>query len=133
MTDNTEQLKEKGSEMLVKMIDFSIQSMSDVVDFGKQQIPQVIHELLMWKATSASVWMAVGVILLILGWITFKAINRTVAKTGDEDAYVLHLATGALIVVGGLFFIPNLLELLQILVAPKVYLIEYSADLIKKA
>jgi len=133
MSDNTEQLKEKGSEMLIKMIDFSIQSMSDVVDFGKQQIPQVIHELLMWKATNACVWIVVGVILFILSWLTFKAINRYVATTGEEDAYIVHVVTAILFVIGGFFFIPNLLELLQILVAPKVYLIEYSADLIKKS
>lgn len=133
MSDNTEQLKEKGSEMLIKMIDFSIQSMSDVVDFGKQQIPQVIHELLMWKATNACVWMAIGVILLILSWVTFKAVNRLVVSEADPDAYCLHFATGALLILGALFFIPNLLELLQIIVAPKVYLIEYSADLIKKS
>lgn len=133
MSEAVKQLQDTASNALVNMIDVTVKTMSDVVDFGKQQIPQVIHELLMWKATNACVWMAIGVILVVLSWVTFKAINRYVADTGDGDVYVLHLATGALVILGALFFVPNLLELLQILVAPKVYLIEYSADLIKKS
>lgn len=133
MTDVSDQLKEKSSELLVKMIDFSIQSASDVVEFSKQQIPQVIHELLMWRATNAGIWMLVGILVLIGMWKTFKAINKCVKDTGDDDNYIMHIGTAMLAIIGLGFFLPNLLELLQILVAPKVYLIEYSADLIKKA
>lgn len=133
MSDVSEQLKEKSSELLVKMIDFSIQSASDVVEFSKQQIPQVIHELLMWRATNAAIWMLVGIVILIGMWKAFKAINKCVKDTGEDDNYIMHIGTAMLAIIGLGFFLPNLLELLQILVAPKVYLIEYSADLIKKA
>lgn len=133
MSDVSDQLKEKSSELLVKMIDFSIQSASDVVEFSKQQIPQVIHELLMWRATNAGIWMLVGILVLIGMWKTFKAINKCVKDTGDDDNYIMHIGTAMLAIIGLGFFLPNLLEMLQILVAPKVYLIEYSADLIKKS
>lgn len=133
MSDVSEQLKEKSSELLVKMIDFSIQSASDVVEFSKQQIPQVIHELLMWRATNAAIWMLVGIVILIGMWKAFKAINKCVKDTGEDDNYIMHIGTALLAIIGLGFFLPNLLELLQILVAPKVYLIEYSADLIKKS
>lgn len=127
--DATEQLKEKGAEMLVKMIDFTVQSMNDVIEFSKQQIPDVIHQLLMWKATNAGVWMIFGIIFLVLAFMWGKKVNKWIAE--DPDAIPAHIPTLILLVIGGYNFIDNLLTILQIVVAPKIYLIEYASDLIK--
>lgn len=132
MSAASEQLKEKGAEVLTKMIDITVQSMNDVIEFGKQQIPDVIHQLLMWQATNAAVWMGLGLILLALTWKWFKQVNKWANDSGDDECYVLHLFTAVFTAAGVAFIIPNLLEILQIMVAPKVYLIEYASELIKK-
>lgn len=125
----SEQLKEKGSEVLVKMIDITVQSMSDVIEFSKQQIPEVIHQLLMWKATYAGVWMLIGVFLLTLAVIYGKKANGWIRT--DSNNIPAHLLTVLLFTVGSYQFIDNLLIILQIWIAPKIYLIEYAASLVK--
>lgn len=132
MSAASEQLKEKGAEVLTKMIDITVQSMNDVIEFGKQQIPEVIHQLLMWRATNSAVWLSLGFIILVLSWKWFKQVNKWASESGDDEHYALHILTAIFTFVGVGFIMPNLLEILQIMVAPKVYLIEYASELIKK-
>ncbi len=128
-----QQLEAKASELLVKMIDVTVQSMSDVVEFGKQQIPEVIHQLLMWNALQASIWVIFAIVFSIF---VCKVVNRT--KPGFNDwergfgTFVQVLGWLVAIFVGGSIFMMNLLEAAYILIAPKVWLIEYAAELIKK-
>lgn len=125
-----DQLEEKGAELLIKMIDFTVKSMDDVVEFSKQQIPDILHQLLTWKATYASVWMMVGLVLVIVSFVWGKKVNRWMQK--DGDAGVFHILTVILFCSGCWQIIENLLVILQILVSPKIYLIEYGSELINK-
>lgn len=126
----TDQLKEKGAEALVKMIDVTIQSINDVVEFGKQQIPEIIHQLLMWKATEAGLYALLGIAFLIAAFLWGKKVNEWGKR--DYNAYGAHIATACATIVGVLITFSNLMDFLYILVAPKVYLLEYSTQLIKK-
>lgn len=127
------QLEVKASELLVKMIDVTVQSVSDVVEFGKQQIPEVIHQLLMWNALKASIWVVVAVVFSIF---LCTVVNRAKpVLNGSESGFGTFIQIlGWLIamVVGGSVFMINLLQAAYILIAPKVWLIEYAAELIKK-
>lgn len=133
MSTATDELKDKGSEMLVKMIDFTVQSMNDVLEFSKQQIPDVIHQLLMWKATNSLVWLTVGIIILLGAIFWGKKVNKWGKEQREEEIYIFgHLLTALLTFASFCFIIYNLLEVLQIWIAPKVYLIQMAADLVKK-
>lgn len=129
-----EAVKEKASDMLLNMVNVTIQTMSDVVEFGKQQIPEVIHQLLMWNALKASIWVVVAVVFSVF---LCTVVNR--AKPGlNESAsgfgsFVQALGWLIAMVVGGAVFMINLLQAAYILIAPKVWLIEYAAELVKKA
>ena len=165
-----EAVKEKASEILLNMVNVTIQTMNDVVAFGKQQIPEVIHQLLMWKAVESFIPFAVNVLLMIIGLLLMTrwgkqvgnavAAKREKAKQDYEDgepwtridrrysttsaSYDFFMATSGfvrwVVVVVGFILLLNAtqaalhsLEWLKILVAPKVYLIEYAAELIKQA
>lgn len=39
----TNAIADKATDVLLNMVNVTIQTMSDVVEFGKQQIPEVIH------------------------------------------------------------------------------------------
>lgn len=123
----TEQLKDKASDVLLSMIDVTVKSMSDVIEFGKQQIPEVIHQLLLWQLTSSLLWIAVGIVLTILGALWCRKANQWVKQ--DSENVPAHIATIVLFALGAWAIISNSLDALQIWVAPKVYLIQYAASL----
>lgn len=123
----TEQLKDKASDVLLSMIDVTVKSMSDVIEFGKQQIPEVIHQLLLWQLTSSVLWIIVGVVLAILGVWWCRLVNKWVRK--DAENTPAHIGTALLFAISAWVIIANSLDALQIWVAPKVYLIQYAASL----
>lgn len=128
-----EALEAKASELLVKMIDVTVQSLSDVVDFGKQQIPEVIHQLIMWNITKVSIWMIVGVVIAVFLCQVgnrFKPGLNQAEKGLGTFVQVIFWVVG--LAVGGSMFVTNLLQVAYIVIAPKVWLIEYAAQLIKK-
>lgn len=128
-----QQLEAKASELLVKMIDVTVQSVSDVVEFGKQQIPEVIHQLLMWNVLKASIWVVVAVVFSIF---LCTVVNRAKPVLNESESgfgtFIQILGWLIAMVVGGSVFMINLLQAAYILIAPKVWLIEYAAELIKK-
>lgn len=98
--------------------------------FLQAELPEVIRQLLMWKAVQSFIWFALAltacVILFRKSREYFKA-----HKVGSFDGFDL---VGGLAAIGsGLTFVIAMLSTawLQILIAPKVYLIEYAARLAK--
>lgn len=150
----TEQLQNKASDILVNMIDITVKNMSDIVNFSKQQIPDVIHQLLMWRALdsilSSVIPFIIGFSLLIWTMTFWRKVPKQASRDNDGRApwlpdeyrssdsslyfkywlrgYISFVIGSGAILVG--FFSFNL-DWLQIWIAPKVYLIQYAADLIK--
>lgn len=126
-------LEDKASELLVKMIDVTVQSVSDVVEFGKQQIPEVIHQLIMWNIAKVSIWLIVGIVILVflckIGNTLKPGLNASEKGLGT---FVQGIFWAIGLAVGGSVLVTNLLQLAYIVIAPKVWLIEYAAELIKK-
>lgn len=99
------------------------------VSFAQEQIPDVIHQYITWGFYSSLAWAIVCFIILILfSYFGYKAL-----KTEDEDIYIPYFAFGSLIVGVPSFIIMTqcLINCLQIYVAPKVWLIQQAAALIK--
>lgn len=144
------------------------------VSFLQAEIPDVIRQLLLWKAAEAGVWIGIQVLCVVIGLygiyhgvksilnlskvdaekevayeIWQKASYRDDTEGAKREAYkqakiamdqavpmavvkVVFGIAGAiafLLSIGNVF--GNVLTLTQILVAPKVYLIQYAAELIK--
>lgn len=107
------------------------------VSFLSQQLPEVIQQLLIWKAVESGI---VFVVLLVVAIVTAKLSMDKVKegraykpKSHYDDAshiYAFAFLWGSIAVGAGLL-LTSALAWLQILVAPKVYLIEYAASLAK--
>ncbi len=128
-----QQLEAKATDLLVKMIDVTVQSVSDVVEFGKQQIPEVIHQLLMWKAFEAIIWVVIAIVFSVF---LCTYVNRVKPRLNEAEygfgTFVQMFGWLVAIIVGGVVFINNLMAAAYILIAPKVWLIEYAAQVLKK-
>ncbi len=132
---------------LIELLNESINNIDTSVSFLQAEIPEVISQLLTWYAVKGALLAVIGVLLLLTyAVVVRKAIDSKPDKGSnlfwhryqtDEPAefstsggYVLGVA-GALTGLFSLDMILNIADTLQILVTPKVWLIEYASSLIK--
>lgn len=102
------------------------------VTFLSAEIPDVLRQLLMWKMVNALIY---GVLFFILTTVSLCILRKTHKAEPMEADHPL-LAIGWLVSLASaavfLFLsVDKFLVSLQILIAPKVWLIEYAASLVK--
>jgi hypothetical protein len=125
-------LKETAEAMLVKLINAATQTGEFIAD----QIPIVIKELLTYYTALYVVCMLAGALLLLTAWklllYTIKRDRELAEAAGYYDGYwwFMLFAIIPLTVVAG-FLLVEIVNLLKITLAPRVWLIEYAASLVK--
>lgn len=161
-------------DSLVSIIQQVQSGVSAGVSFLSAEIPDVIKQLLIWKAVEAIFWASFEITLVILATIlviktismvkslsSLEAVSDTAKDLLDNcsrhhddykrleaeyknskvaanspipAAIMLFIGTGVMVIIGLIAFLNiwgNLLTALQIWIAPKVWLIEYAAHLVK--
>lgn len=131
-------MEDKANQALEQLLDRAISGVDQAVEFSQAQIPDVVEQLLMWHATESAIFMVLGLLLVIVPPIASGLIYRKLNKQGivdDEEEHLAYFGASFMIwllpLIGGLFMIFGNLDWLQILIAPKLYLLEYAADLVK--
>ena len=143
-------MNESLQKAVAVMIEKAISGVEAATNFLAAEIPDVVHQLLMWHMVKSAVVCAIGVMLipcsvLILKWAFKdpvldeensnkyrKAYKATVVYDTDgkvTPSVVPVCTVSAFPVIIG-FCMLNI-EWLQIWIAPKVWLIEYAAKLVK--
>lgn len=118
------------NEELQKAITELFNSAIQAKDFLVGELPDYINQLLMWKAVSSGISMLVFVIACIGLVVANKKIIQHMKESDDFGMLPPTLMVEAMIVMVlgiGLFR----LDWLKIWIAPKVYLVEYAATLVK--
>lgn len=105
--------------------------------FGQEQIPELLTQLIVWKTCSyvfaALLCFAIATFCFWWGW----KISTSPEDSDYREACGMLTDPWGIVMVGAfivfgvftLFGILNLSDLLQITLAPKVWLLEYAADL----
>ena len=134
------------NEQLQLAVSTLIQTSLNAIDKGttflSNQIPEVIQQLLLWKAIASFIEFSSGIFIIggIFAWLIYqyKYWKTTVKTTWGEKKVRLLSETGAFSLLNILLIIPllygsNCINLiwLQIWIAPKLYLIEYAKDFLK--
>lgn len=115
----------KTDEALATVIQKAMSLAEKTGDFVVEQAPDVIQQFFTYHLLREWVWCGVEIIFFIfLLWLTIKAIK----SEGAED--FLFVIFMIVIVDFGVFcaIISSVLDIIQISVAPKVYLIEYFTN-----
>lgn len=109
------------------------------IQFGKEQIPEVLKQLLIWNFTfSFLIWFsATSIIVGYIIWMLTKfrwwfKNQRSTTTEQDAAVTVLTVIWGIITFIMIFVFWCNL-DWLKIWVAPKLYLLEYAASLIKSS
>ena len=137
-------MNEELQNALVEFVAMITSAAQTAAEFGAEQLPEVIEQLLAWSFWSHAAWAAFWVIAsFVLATINFyvvKTRQKQVDNGGGflwdrhgnpEGACILFWAT---ILFGWIPFVCAIdysMSALKIAIAPKVWLIEYAASLAK--
>lgn len=134
-------MNEQLQTALTQIIDKTMAGVDQSVDFLSEQIPDVLSQLLLWYGVSNIIYALVGIVVLyacyhvvkkpqgtnetwLWEWSEYKESHRTT----DYAPFILLLIFPVII---GLTLLSNIMDALQIFIAPKIWLIEYAASLAK--
>ena len=104
------------------------------VNFLSEQIPDVIHQLLIWKLAANLFWFVICVVFATILFIFAYKLFKSGCKQSKYDSHGYYFGSCILGCLGTLPTIAGLIcftEALKIWLAPKIYLIEYAAHLLK--
>ena len=128
-------MNESMQKAVAAMIEKAISGVDAATSFLAAEIPDVIHQLLMWNMVKSIVITLSYLIVLFCIYLVIRFVYKKVEASENPDHY-LTVMVG--IILGGLVgtfcvagVVSNTLNALQIWIAPKVWLIEYAAKLVK--
>lgn len=128
-------MNDELQKKLVELLNHAERAGHEAFIFGKEQVPDVIQQLLRWKMAEACVWVVVGLAIFDPAFVLlFKGAKESAKDIGDQNHAIAVGGTifGAVGVILGLsIFLLDLLILLKIYIAPKVYLLEYLREMLK--
>lgn len=117
-----------------KYSDKAESAVSKAVDIAMEEAPALAKEFLAWRAWKHGLYFAAINLLLISGiFLTYKGVKSIQA---DEEVAPALIVPGVCLSLFGITFfavegMSNLLSLVQIHVAPRIYLIEQAVNLVK--
>lgn len=102
-------------------------------EFLMAELPDVIHQLLIWKAIMSGLQSLLAITLTVVGVYGYYRLFKWDMKNssyGEKGfpSFLGGIAGVAVLTAAGFLFS---MDWLQILIAPKIYLIEYAASLTK--
>jgi hypothetical protein len=113
-------LKQTAEGLLVKLINGAVAT----GEFLADQVPIVIKELIAWKTASYAATIVISILAAgICGWLMYKDLT-------DWDSVGIFLFSGMAGLISVIIMVVNVFNLLQITLAPRVWLIEYAASLV---
>ncbi|CNI11337.1 hypothetical protein [Yersinia pekkanenii] len=124
--------KANVNDVLINLINRAASGVDQAIDFSKAQLPDVIHQLMVWKAVSYSLSILVTAFLLIGCVMAFKRGLALLAEDGSSNrGFALVMSPILPAITCFIILIADIGDALQLWLAPKIWLIEYAASLVK--
>lgn len=130
--DTTKSVNEIVADILQK----SLNAVQDGTVWLQGQLPDIIRQFILLHIAQDIFYICLGGLFVTLGWIgyfRFKKARGPVMERGrDTSGYTFGMGFSAFVgtLFGSMFILINLFDLLTLLIAPKIYLLEYVARLI---
>lgn len=127
-------MNEQAQKILVELLQKASNGIDSAVSFSQAQIPDVIHQLLVWNFTTSLIFTLLGITLFsTLQYLSWKVVKHFRKEWAGDDFIdhpeALFMAMAYAVTLAPLAWIS--LDWLKIWLAPKLYLIEYAASIMK--
>lgn len=118
-----EQLEQRANEILLSILNKA----ADIGSAALDEIPLVVQELLHWKFAESVVHNLVAIICIVIAGLMFRYGSK---NSWNQPHHVMLPLITTMVSAPIIAFSANM-DFLQIWLAPRVYLLEYAATLIK--
>lgn len=121
-------MNEKLQEALAKILEKTTKGVEGSIELLSGELPELINQILIWYALESFIWFSIGAAGLVAFKVKFKAISAYRESVDDYDLSYGASYAGqvAWIIISTTLTLSNY-TWIKILVAPKLYLIEYAA------
>jgi len=120
-----------GQEAIGEIIEWT----KGAKDFVTEQAPLLVQEVLAWGFWYYFIWAAFCATAILVGMFGIYSIMRCYftkpAESRDGDFLGATAVVSAATLVPLVFFCLNLIWMLKIVIAPRMYLLEYLSKLVK--
>lgn len=139
MAEHTPAIQNTLEQALIKSIEGIQKTGTELVDALYQQAPEVVEQLLLWHGIESFIHCIAAILVFVFPFIHYRVASHLYQKLGvkdwrDESGFWIPTVVSGVVVfsfvISGFFIFMNL-KWLKIWLAPKVYLLEYLADLVK--
>ena len=124
-----------------KVIQWIEQAANKISDFAVENIPPFIEEYLTWKFWEAAAYtcftlIPIIILLAIYSIVIKKLWNWSTKQSGYTDGLsrLVPIILTAFVLIGTIctFPIQHIMDMIQIAIAPKVYILEQASQLVKE-
>lgn len=116
---------------ITELINKALSGADTAKDFIVSEAPEFVQQLIAWNFTWSLILWCIGIVFICLSIIIpYKTWKKNDTQYWDEEWLLLFLIP----VVGfvpGIFMFAENFDWLKIWIAPKVWLVEYAATLVK--
>lgn len=122
-------MNEELQKALAQILNKSVSAAEAGASFLQRELPEVIQQLLMWKAVESAIYCLLSLAGFIVSILVTKKAWKAIRELdeGVEPLIIFPAAATAF----SLFSAFGHTDWLKILIAPKLYLIEFAASLAK--
>lgn len=127
-------MNEQVNKILVELLQKATNGIDAAVSFSQAQIPDVIHQLLVWNFTESVIFSLLGAMIFFVAQLGAWRALKYLRKEWEDDSISDHPEVIPIFCVWVVTLAPlGWIDLiwLKIWLAPKLYLLEYAAHLIK--
>lgn len=144
-------MTEEANSILKEIMERALTGVDAAVEFSQQQLPDIIHQLLMWHFVKAGVEVVIGILMVVGLVMAYKKWGKKVKVNPDDEDWrcncepnliydghgdigqqvIFVMPTIIVIAIISLTNLWSIFTMLQIWLAPKLYLLEYGAGLVK--
>lgn len=116
------------SKLVEAITDITV-NLAQAKSFVLSELPDVLQQYLLFNTIKACGYTVLGLVLVVLGvYVMYKVSKSTEVS---ESTVVLVVFFSTVTIIGGTMFFINLVEAIQLLIAPKVWLIEHLSYILK--
>ena len=129
-----------SKEIAEKLLEM-LQTAGEIKEFTLTQAPDIIQQILLWHTIESTLALMLGLVFILIAVfciVKFPSFLKKSESTMESNIYDAYTVCSGIIgvcaiIAGPILFLENILIMIKILVTPKIFLLEYLSEIVKRA